>query len=65
MLSDAKVGNGDTHTTGSDQRLEIYGKWVEGITYHDYEFGHDNNDTQMMIMKEIHHSSFDQVFFLI
>ena len=61
VLSDG-AGNIPGHTTGADRAWKFMGNGAsaEGITYNAHEFGHDNNDTQMMIMKE-HHTSFASV----
>ena len=62
VLSDGD-GKPWAHTTGSGSGVWKFmgeGASAEGIGYHAHEFGHDNNDTQMMIMKE-HHGSFASV----
>ena len=62
VLSDGD-GRPWAHTTGSGSGVWKFigeGATAEGITGHYHEFGHDNNDTQMMIMKE-HHGSFASV----
>ena len=61
VLSDG-AGNIPGHTTGADRAWKFMGNGAsaEGITYNAHEFGHDNYDTQLMILNE-HHRSFASV----